>query len=70
MDRKGSDASARKLVNEVAAELARLDWSGKLKMADDFTVFAVDFECGDLLKNLKQSVPPGQLAKFRAQKLI
>ena len=60
----------RWLLNEVAAELAGLDWSKKIKTTPDFVVYAVDFELGDLSKNLKKSVAPALLKKLKAANLL
>lgn len=38
---KSSDAPALKLINEIAAELAKLDWSRIAPVTKDFVVFAV-----------------------------
>jgi hypothetical protein len=46
------------------------DWKGKLNTTDDFIVYAVDTDGADLRKNLKVSVPPKQLAKLKAARLI
>ena len=70
LEYKGSDEPARKLILQVAADLAKMDWNGKLKTTDDFIIFAVDTDGADLKKNLKLSVPPKQLAKLKAAKLI
>jgi hypothetical protein len=70
LERRGSDAPARRLVNEVAAKLGKADWSGRLNTTDDFVVYAVDFELGDLKKNLKFSVPGERLKKLKAAKLL
>lgn len=70
MAKRRSDAPARKLLNEVASDLARIDWKPVLATTDDFVVYAVDLEGGDLRKNMRQSVPPDRLARLRAAKLI
>jgi len=67
---KASDEPARKLILQVAADLAKVDWTGKLNITDDFIVYAVDTYGNDLRKNLKLSVPPKQLAKLKAAKLL
>ena len=67
---KDNYAAPVKLLNEIAAALAAMDWSGKLKTTPDFVVYAVDFELGELAKNLKKSVPAPLLAKFKAEKLL
>ena len=70
MAEKDSEAPAIKILNEVAAELAGMDWSQHLKTTPDFVVYAVDFELGDLNKNLKKSVAPALLSKLKAAKLL
>jgi hypothetical protein len=70
LDRKGSDKPARELLNQVARDLAKLDWNGRLNTTDDFVVFAVDYEGGDLKKNLVKSVPPRILSRLKAAKFL
>lgn len=70
LEYKGSDKPARKLILQVAADLAQMNWNGKLKTTDDFIIFAVDTDGAHLRKNLKGSVPPKQLAKLKAARLI
>jgi hypothetical protein len=70
LDYKGSDEPARKLILQVAADLAKVDWAGKLNTTADFIVYAVDTYGNDLRKNLKLSVPPKQLAKLKEAKLL
>jgi hypothetical protein len=65
-----SAAPAVKLLVEVAADLEKLDWSKILKITPDFCVYAVDFELGDLKKNLKKILPARKLAALKAAKLI
>ncbi len=67
LDRKGSDKPARELLSQVAADLAKLNWKGKLNTTEDFIVFAVDYEGADLKKNVKATVPPKLLTKFKAE---
>ena len=70
MAERDSEAPAIKLLNEVAAELATVDWRKQIKTTPDFVVYAVDFELGDLSKNLKKSVAPALLGKLKAAKLL
>ncbi|GEM_PF-3474010 len=70
LEYKASDEPARKLILQVAADLAKFDWSGKLNTTDDFIVYAVDTDLADLRKNLKLTIPPKQLAKLKAAKLL
>lgn len=65
-----SPAPAIKLMLEVAAELEKLDWSKTLNITPDFVVYAVDFELGDLRKNLKKIVATQKLGALKAAKLI
>ncbi len=53
---RSASQDARKLLCEVAAQLAAMDWTGRLNVTADFAVFAVDFEGTDLKKNLTASV--------------
>ncbi len=66
LEKKGSDKPAHDLLNRIAADLAKLNWRGKLNTTEDFIVFAVDYEGADLKKNVKASVAPKLLAKFKA----
>jgi hypothetical protein len=70
LENRGSDTPARELLNRVAKALAASKWDDKLPMTDDFVVFAVDFEGGDLLKNMKKSVPAEVLKKLKANGLL
>ena len=70
LEYKGSDEPARKLILQAAADLAKVDWKGKLITTDDFIVYAVDTDGADLRKNLKVSVSSKQLAKLKAAKLL
>jgi hypothetical protein len=70
MEYKGSDEPARKLILQVAADLAKVSWKGKLDTTDDFIVYAVDTDGADLRRNLKLTVSPKQLAKLKAAKLL
>lgn len=66
LEKKGSEKPARDLLNQVATDLAKLNWKGKLNTTEDFIVFAVDYEGADLKQNVKASVAPKLLAKFKA----
>ena len=70
LDKKDDNAPAKKLLNEVAAELCRMDWTGKLTPTQDFVAYAVDTEMVDLKKNLQHSVSPERLKKLKAAKMI
>ena len=70
MQQRSSDAAALKLINEIAAGLAKLNWSRAARITDDFVVFAVDLEGGDLQKNMKKSVPAAVLQKLKAGGLL
>jgi YD repeat-containing protein len=67
---KSSTAPAIKLLVEVASELEKMDWSKTLKTTPDFVVYAVDFELGDLRKNLKKIVSAEKLSALKGAKLI
>jgi hypothetical protein len=45
-------AMSREVVCATASSLAQLDWQAILPGTDDFLVFAVDLEMGDLEQNL------------------
>lgn len=62
---RGTWAPARRMFNEVAAELLRVDWSGRLNITPDFVVYAVDLELADLKRNLKASIPPERLKELK-----
>jgi len=66
LEHEDSDEPARKLILQVAADLAKMDWSGKVNTTEDFIVYAVDTDGADLKRNLKQSVPPKTLARLKA----
>jgi hypothetical protein len=66
----GSYTPARKLILQVAADLAKVDWTGRISTTDDFIVYAVDTDGMDLHKNLKVSVSPKLLSKLKASKLL
>jgi hypothetical protein len=70
LEYEGSDEPARKLILQVAADLAKVDWRGKVHTTHDFIVYAVDTDGADLHRNLKFSVPAKQLAKLKAAKLL
>lgn len=67
---KQTNAPGRELLNRVAADLARLDWSKHLPVTEDFAVIAVDYECGDLAKNAKASIPSPLLKRLKSQGLL
>ena len=67
---RGSQGRAVRLLNQVAAELAKVSWKGKLCTTSDFVVFAVDYEGADLRKNMKQSVSESVLADLKKNKLV
>ncbi len=67
---KENFSPAIKLLNAVAAELGKESWAGKLKVTNDFVVYAVDFELGHLTRNLKQSVPAPILARLQKAKFL
>jgi hypothetical protein len=65
-----SDEPARKIILEVALDLAKVDWKKKLDITEDFIVYAVDTDGADLKKNLKRSVSAKQIARLKAAKLL
>ena len=70
LEKKDDNTPAHKLLNEVAAELGLMDWTGKLKTTEDFIAYAVDTDLADLQKNLKLSVPADRLKKLKAAKML
>jgi hypothetical protein len=70
LENKGSHATAHRLLVEVAAELNKLDWLKFAKVTPDFIVYAVDFELGDLNKNLKKILPAKELTALKTAKLL
>jgi hypothetical protein len=70
LEYEGSDEPGRKLILQVAADLAKMDWKGKLSTTEDFVVYAVDTDLADLRKNLKLTVPAKTLAKLKAAKML
>ena len=70
LEKQGDNAPAHKLLNEIAAELCRMNWKGKLNTTVDFIAYAVDTDLADLQKNLKQSVPADRLKKLKAAKML
>jgi len=54
--KSASDAKPIKLLNDVAHELNKFDWSKHFKVTDDFVVYCVDFELGHLAKNISKTV--------------
>ena len=70
LESNGSVEPARKLILQVAGDLARMDWKGKLNTTEDFIVYAVDTDLADLRKNLKLTVPAKTLAKLRTAKML
>jgi len=70
LEKKGDNAPAHKLLNEIAAELCRMNWKGKLNTTDNFIAYAVDTDLADLQKNLRQSVPADRLKGLRAAKML
>jgi hypothetical protein len=70
LEKKGDNTPAHKLLNEIASELGRMDWKGKMNTTDDFIAYAVDTDLADLHKNLKHSVPADRLKKLKAAKML
>jgi hypothetical protein len=55
----------RAMLRGVAAELMRLRWDGILNVTPDFVVYAMDYECDDLLESMAASVPRERLIEFQ-----
>jgi len=66
----GSAASAIKLLLEVATELNNLNWPEEILRTPDFVVYAVDLEQGDLRRNLKKILAPGELDVLKQEGLL
>lgn len=67
---KDSMIPAKKLVVNLAADLARRDWSTCLNLTPDFVVVATDLPMEDLDRNLKHSVPPERIAQLKKAGLL
>lgn len=67
---RDSITPAVKLLIEVAKELNCHPWPETIMRTSDFVVYAVDYELGDIRKNLKACLLPNQLAKLRALNLV
>jgi hypothetical protein len=52
---KGQWSKGRKLLERVSAALRKKSWKNVLPTTDDFAVYAVDYECGNLSQALKQA---------------
>jgi hypothetical protein len=65
-----STARPIKLLNNIALELAKLDWSKHLNVTEDFVVYCVDLELRDLMKNLRKTVPRNVLAQLKRKGYI
>jgi hypothetical protein len=61
----GNSNRARRLLNDVARDLASADWSQTFDVTDDFVVFALDYEYEDFRANLRASVSPQHLALLK-----
>jgi hypothetical protein len=55
----------RAMLRAVAADLMRLRWDGLLNVTPDFVIYAMDYECDDLLDSMAASVPRKQLIEFQ-----
>jgi hypothetical protein len=67
---KDSMAPAKKLVVNLAADLAKRDWSTCLNLTPDFVVVATDLPMDELDRNLKHSVPPERIAQLKKAGLL
>jgi hypothetical protein len=63
-------APAVHLLIEVAIELNKIDWPPTIRLTEDFIVYAVDLEGGNLRKNVRAIVTLQQFAVLKAKKLI
>jgi hypothetical protein len=55
----------RAMLRSVAADLMRQRWHGILNVTSDFVIYAMDYECDDLLESMAASVPPKRLIEFQ-----
>jgi hypothetical protein len=60
----------RRLLSEIARELAGRNWRGILPVTDDFIVYAVDVDGDDLAKNFKEGVPEAKRKLLRSRRLL
>ena len=58
------------VVHRVAARLRAVPWSSLLPVTDDFVVYAVDFELGDLRDSLRQAAGKQQYARWLRARLV
>lgn len=64
---RGSWKEPARVLNDIARELGRMDWTGVLQTTDDFVAYATDLEQTDFRRNLKASARP-ELVKAFGQK--
>jgi hypothetical protein len=64
-DAAAGSETGRRLFCAVAARLNLHNWSDTLPVAEDFLVYAVDFDLVDLERNLSDCLPPNQQARIR-----
>lgn len=60
-----SEAHLRSLVNEAAARLAEVNWTGVMPVTADFVVYATDLELSHLAGNLRNALGPERFAELR-----
>ncbi len=58
------------VVQEVAAALTHVDWTGILDVTDDFVIYGMDYEMHDLEEAMAASVPAGRIDDLRRRGLL
>jgi hypothetical protein len=61
---------AERMLNDLARELGRMDWSGVMQTTDDFVAYAVDLGLTRIRRNLKYSAPPHVFEAFAAKRWL
>jgi hypothetical protein len=60
---------ARAFLADIARDLMRVDWTGKLDTTDDFVAYSLDYEADSVQERLNASVPQEKLDLLRARGL-
>jgi hypothetical protein len=63
-------STGRKLLGRVAASLRTFPWHSLLIVTDDFVVYAVDFELGDVRKKLREAARTADFERWRRSDLV
>jgi hypothetical protein len=67
---RGTIAAGQDLLNDVARALNDHPWEGKLRVTDDFIVYAADVEKGGTSEEIAACVPSARLSVLRARGLL